>query len=598
MQIHGAGFGHFNFDPATPELSKHFRVVDYDMRGYGASDRPVQDYDMEVWADDLAGLMDALEIDQAHVHGTSMGGMIAIVFAGKYPERTTSVVINCAAAKLGVTGRLIFKNWIDIARMDPDGPGSRVLAELITWQALSKRFLEEQNAEELTDLIQQILRDSNRIEVFTAACQAMCDMDLTEWLPKITSPALVLGGDEDVMTPWDQGPGGVGQQGIYEGIEGAEKHVIRGSNHSTIFDGTEEHNRVVIDFFRRHSARLRQMPTVEEYGVEPIPQELQDGGLARPLRHQLHVLPQPRHVRARRPRRRRRWSAAVVGGARDGGRPGARLRDAVHRRPAGRGLRADGARADAVAPRLLGLAPVVVSVPRDRRDVLVRGAGADGSARDPGALRRDDRRPAAARPARPLPRRGARGARNPRVRRHAVAAEGRAADLARVDRDASSCCSSATDDPDYAVARVFDSPDQQLTWTGFATYVTVMCGASLTLVANISDFCRYTPTRRDMRIGLAGSALAAAVVTTFVGGYAAAATGETNPFIAVADLVSSDALLVVLMAAIVLQGLAANIMNVYTAGLSLVNTVPRLGRLVATHRRRRPRRLAVRASPI
>ncbi|MET0887388.1 MAG: alpha/beta hydrolase, partial [Mycetocola sp.] len=253
VQIHGAGFGHFNFDPATPELSKHFRVVDYDMRGYGASDRPAQDYDMEVWADDLAGLMDALEIDQAHVHGTSMGGMIAIVFAGKYRERTTSVVINCAAAKLGVTGRLIFKNWIDIARMDSDGPGSRTLAELITWQALSKRFLEEQNAGELTDLIQQILRDSNRIEVFTAACQAMCDMDLTEWLSEITSPALVLGGDEDIMTPWDQGPGGVGQQGIYEGIDGAEKHVVRGSNHSTIFDGTEEHNRVVIDFFRRHS---------------------------------------------------------------------------------------------------------------------------------------------------------------------------------------------------------------------------------------------------------------------------------------------------------------------------------------------------------
>ena len=146
FQIHGAGFGHFNFDPCTPELAKHFQVVDYDMRGYGASARPVQDYDMEVWADDLAGLMDALEIDQAHVHGTSMGGMIAIVFAGKYPARTRSVVINCAAAKLGASGRLIFKNWIDIARLDPEGPGSRLLAELITWQALSKRFLEEQDA--------------------------------------------------------------------------------------------------------------------------------------------------------------------------------------------------------------------------------------------------------------------------------------------------------------------------------------------------------------------------------------------------------------------------------------------------------------------
>ena len=255
FQIHGAGFGHYNFDPATPELSKHFRVVDYDMRGYGSSDRPVQDYDMEVWADDLAGLMDALDVDAAHVHGTSMGGMIAIAFAGKYPERTSSVVINCAAAKLGVSGRLIFKNWIDIAELDPDGPGSRLLAELITWQALSKRFLEEQDASELTDLIQRILRDSNRIEVFTAACRAMCEMDLRHWLPRITSPALVLGGDEDVMTPWDQGPSGAGQQAIYEGIQGAEKHVIRGSNHSTIFDNTDEHNRVVIDFFTRHGQR-------------------------------------------------------------------------------------------------------------------------------------------------------------------------------------------------------------------------------------------------------------------------------------------------------------------------------------------------------
>lgn len=140
----------------------------------------------------------------------------------------------------------------------------------------------------------------------------------------------------------------------------------------------------------------------------------------------------------------------------------------------------------------------------------------------------------------------------------------------------------ASDDPDYGVARVFDSPDQSLTWAGFATYVTVMCGASLTLVTNVADFCRYTPTRRDMRIGLFASAVAAAVVTTFVGGYAAAATGEINPFVSVADLTSSDLLLALLLLAIVVQGLAANVTNVYTAGLSVVNTIPRLGRVRAT----------------
>ncbi len=139
-----------------------------------------------------------------------------------------------------------------------------------------------------------------------------------------------------------------------------------------------------------------------------------------------------------------------------------------------------------------------------------------------------------------------------------------------------------TDNQRYAVGRVFHSPDQRFTWLGFATVATVMAGASLTLVTNVADYCRYTPTRRDVRIGLFGSALAAVIVTTFVGGYAAAATGETNPFVAVADLTGSDPLLAVLLVAIVVQGIAANITNVYTAGLSLVNSIPRLGRFRAT----------------
>jgi len=136
----------------------------------------------------------------------------------------------------------------------------------------------------------------------------------------------------------------------------------------------------------------------------------------------------------------------------------------------------------------------------------------------------------------------------------------------------------ASDDPRFAVHRVFHSSGQYFTWVGFATYVTVMCGASLTLVANIADVCRYTRSRRDMRIALFGSAVTSAVVTTFVGGYAAAATGEKNPFVAAAGLTKVDAVLALVLVAIVVQSLAANVANVYTAGLSLVNSVPKLGR--------------------
>jgi len=248
VQIHGSGFGHFNFATATPILSKSFRCIDFDMRGYGQSERPFQHYSMEVWADDVAGLMDHLGLRGAHIHGTSMGGMVAQQFAAKYPERTQRLVINCSTAKLDYAGILTFRGWIDIA--ERFGMGSRTLAELIAMQALSRRFLDTSEGRRAVDMIQQILQDSNRVDIFKLACQAMIDMDLRPLLPKITAPTLIIGGDEDMMTPWQQGGSGAGQNYLVEHIRGAKKHVIKGSSHSTLFDGTEENCRVVMAFLK------------------------------------------------------------------------------------------------------------------------------------------------------------------------------------------------------------------------------------------------------------------------------------------------------------------------------------------------------------
>ena len=139
-----------------------------------------------------------------------------------------------------------------------------------------------------------------------------------------------------------------------------------------------------------------------------------------------------------------------------------------------------------------------------------------------------------------------------------------------------------SDEPDYAVARVVESPEQQLTWVGFATVVTVMCGSSLTLVTNIADLTRYTRSRRDMRIGLVGSTLAATATTTLIGGVYAVGSGETNPFVAASALTSNEVVLSVLLLAIVVLTFAANVTNVYTGGLSLVSSLPALGRVLAT----------------
>jgi pimeloyl-ACP methyl ester carboxylesterase len=208
---------------------------------------------METWADDVPALMSALGIERAHIHGTSMGGMIAQVVAGKYPDRVQSVVIGCSAAKLGTAGKLACKNQIDMVTLDPQGVGSRLLAEFSCWMAVSRRHLAAEGTA-AADNIQRILRESNRPEVFIAACEAMRRMDLRPWLPRITAPALVIGGDEDIWTPWDQGPDGAGQQAVFEAIPHAEKYVIAGGGHSNIFDSTEEYVAAVSDFFSRHRA--------------------------------------------------------------------------------------------------------------------------------------------------------------------------------------------------------------------------------------------------------------------------------------------------------------------------------------------------------
>ena len=69
----------------------------------------------------------------------------------------------------------------------------------------------------------------------------------------ISVPTLVIGGDQDIMTPWEVRPDGCGQEWLAQNIPGAVKYVIKGSNHSTLFDGTEENMRVVVNFLQNNN---------------------------------------------------------------------------------------------------------------------------------------------------------------------------------------------------------------------------------------------------------------------------------------------------------------------------------------------------------
>ena len=82
----------------TRAFKKHFRVITFDNRGVGKTDKPDGPYTIKMMADDTIGLMDHLAIDKAHILGISMGGMIAQEIAINYPDRVKKLVLGCTSA--------------------------------------------------------------------------------------------------------------------------------------------------------------------------------------------------------------------------------------------------------------------------------------------------------------------------------------------------------------------------------------------------------------------------------------------------------------------------------------------------------------------
>ena len=96
--IQGFGGGHRGWFFQTRAFKRHFRLIIYDNRGIGRSDKAQGLYTLRDLADETIGLMDYLHIDKAHVLGMSLGGMVAQELAISYPERLKKLVLVCTTA--------------------------------------------------------------------------------------------------------------------------------------------------------------------------------------------------------------------------------------------------------------------------------------------------------------------------------------------------------------------------------------------------------------------------------------------------------------------------------------------------------------------
>lgn len=250
IQIHGAGFGHRNFAALSPFLKDHFLVIDVDLRGFGESDRPIQEYTFEGWANDVARFMDALEIQRAHVHGSSMGGAVAITLAARHPDRLLGLVVSCTLAKPDTYARTSFELMRSLARTY--GLGSEELARFNALLALSRGYLDGPDGPGAIRTIQDVLETTNSPEIFDQAWQRLIEMDIESLLSEVGAPTLVMAASEDhMMTPATMAGDGKGTLDIVRAIAQSELVVIQGSSHSHLLERPAESATAMIGFLRR-----------------------------------------------------------------------------------------------------------------------------------------------------------------------------------------------------------------------------------------------------------------------------------------------------------------------------------------------------------
>src|SRR5438093_13182896 len=94
LLIMGLGANAEGWYGQVPAFSREFRLIAFDNRGAGRSEKPNEPYTMRQLADDAAGLLDALEIGSAHVFGVSLGGMIAQELVLSHPPRVRALVLG------------------------------------------------------------------------------------------------------------------------------------------------------------------------------------------------------------------------------------------------------------------------------------------------------------------------------------------------------------------------------------------------------------------------------------------------------------------------------------------------------------------------
>lgn len=241
LLISGLGFGRWSWFKQVPELSKHFRTISFDLRNVGHLDEDQGAYSVANLAAHAAALLDHLEIERAHILGTSLGGFVAQELALQRPDLVDRLVLISTSyggsesepMSMSTLGRML--GWGATDRQDAVSRGLEV--------AVAKDY-PDSHPEEFGRMVGWRIADSPPLSEYNKQLVAGARFDASRSMEEIEAPALVLHGSEDRVIPTSNAAS------LAERLPDAKLRVLENAGHLVFVERSEETNQEILAFLK------------------------------------------------------------------------------------------------------------------------------------------------------------------------------------------------------------------------------------------------------------------------------------------------------------------------------------------------------------
>lgn len=243
--IHGFPFNKDSWQPQVDFLRERHRVITYDIRGFGKSELGDEETSIIQCADDLIGLMDALEIPKAIVCGLSMGGYILMNAVHRYPDRFEGLILADTQCNAD-TPEGKEKRYQSIEKINADG--TQEYADASLKNLFCKNTFENNSA--LVSSIRDVIT-STPSKSITSTLEALADRpEACPFLSEISCFTLIICGKEDSITPVAKA------EFLNSTIKNSSLVIIENAGHLSNLENPDDFNHAIGKFITKTLSRF------------------------------------------------------------------------------------------------------------------------------------------------------------------------------------------------------------------------------------------------------------------------------------------------------------------------------------------------------